>query len=369
MVIEKLKTGIIGILMMSFFSVNAQQMFVGTYTKKEGHVDGKGEGIYVVDVNDNTGQLSNARVVAKMTNPSFIKFSAEGENLYAVSELGGGDAESGFIHSFAVEGNDLKELGKISTEAFAPCHIETDKTGNYIFVSNYVGGVVMLYKRNTAGKLEKAQKIVLENPENSHPHSVSISEDNKTAYIADLGNDRIWVFQFDSEEGKLVPHSQKYITLEEGAGPRHFTFSADEKFAYSINELNSSISIFSIAEDGALKQLKNVITLPDDFSEKNSTADIHLHPSGEFLYASNRGHNSIVAFQLENSGADLKLIDHYSTEGATPRNFVISEDGKFLYAANQDSGNIVSFQIEESGALKKLSEIKVPSPVSLEFKP
>jgi 6-phosphogluconolactonase len=276
-------------LVMSFLNLNAQQMFVGTYTKKEGHVDGKGEGVYLVDFNEKTGEISNSRIVAKMTNPSFIKFSAEEDNLYAVSELGGGDAQSGFIHSFAVEGNKLRELGKISTEAFAPCHIETDKTGNYIFVSNYVGGVVMLYKRDAQGKLEKKQKIVLENPENSHPHSVSISSDNKTAYIADLGNDRIWLFKFDAKEGKLLPHSQEYISLEEGAGPRHFTFSSDEKFAYSINELNSSISIFKIEEDGALKHLRNVSTLPKDFSGKNSTADIHLHPSGGFLYASNRG--------------------------------------------------------------------------------
>lgn len=200
------------------------------------------------------GSLHPEKTVAKITNPSFVKTSKDGKNLYAVSELGGGDAESGFIYSFKRNSdNSLEELGKLSTESFAPCHIELDQSEKFVFVSNYMGGVVMVYKRGEDGKLEKQQKIELENPEVSHAHSVSISSDNKTAYIADLGNDKIWIYNFNSETGKLSPKEEPFLKLEDGSGPRHFSFSKDEEFAFSINELNSSISVFKIEKDGNLK--------------------------------------------------------------------------------------------------------------------
>ncbi len=201
-----------------------------------------------------------------------------------------------------------------------------------------------------------------------HPHSVSISSDNKTAYITDLGNDKIWIFDFDDEKGYLTEHSQPYVSLEGGAGPRHFSFSEAEDFAYSINELNSTISVFKVSEAGGLEFVERKTTLPEDFEGDNATADIHLHPSGAFLYASNRGHNSIVAFSIESETGKLKVIDHFPTDGKTPRNFGISADGKFLYAANQDSDSIVGFRIDDNtGKLHKNQEIEVMSPVSIEF--
>ena len=140
-------------------------VYIGTYTKKEGHVDGKAKGIFLALQDPENGSLHPEKTVAKITNPSFVKASKDGKNLYVVSELGGGDAESGFIYSFKRNSdNSLEELGKISTESFAPCHIEIDKSGNYVFVSNYMGGVVMVYKRGEDGNLEKQQKIQLENP-------------------------------------------------------------------------------------------------------------------------------------------------------------------------------------------------------------
>lgn len=372
MAIKKINFGAILILVLTMIQVSAfsqNPVYIGTYTKEEGHVDGKASGIYLLNQDISTGKLNNIQTVAEITNPSFVKLSKDGKNLYAVSELGDQDAESGFIYSFKRnDDNSLEEIGKISTESFAPCHITIDNTGNYVFVSNYVGGVMMMYSRNDNGILEKQQKIVLENPENSHPHSVNITADNKTAYLADLGNDKIWIFHFDAEYGILNPHRQEYVQLEEGAGPRHFTFSEDERFAWSINELNSTISLFKIEENGGLNLKENYANLPQDFSGNNSTADIHLHPSGEFLYTSNRGHNSIAAFSVNQNSGQLQLIDHFSTRGETPRNFSISPDGNFLYAANQDSGNISAFQIDtETGKLSLIQDLRVKSPVCVEF--
>lgn len=351
----------------SAFSQNP--VYIGTYTKEEGHVGGKASGIYLLNQDISTGKLKNIQTVAEITNPSFVKASRDGENLYAVSEIGPGDAPSGFVYSFKrIEDNRLEEIGKISSESFAPCHIELDQTGKYVFVSNYVGGVMMMYRRNENGILEKQQKIVVENPEKSHPHSVSITSDNEHAYLADLGNDKIWIFNFDAEEGKLTPHRQKFVALEEGAGPRHFTFSKDEKYAWSINELNSTVSLFKIEEDGGMILKENYNNVPDGFSGNNTTADIHLHPSGKLLYTSNRGHNSIAAFAVEQTTGELEIIDHYSTMGETPRNFAISPDGNFLYAANQDSGNISVFTINpDTGKLNLVQDFSVKTPVCVEF--
>ncbi len=366
MVIKKI---LIVLLFISLPVLSQEPVYIGTYTKTEGHVDGKAEGIYLMYRNVENGKLSRPETVAEVINPSFVKTSQDGKNLYAVSELGDKDDNSGYIHSFKRnKDNSLEELGKLSTESFAPCHIETDKSGKYVFVANYMGGVVMVYKRDKNGNLKTNQKIVLENPDVSHAHSVNMSADNKTAYIADLGNDKIWIFDFDEEKGYLTKSLQPYVSLAKGSGPRHFTLSEEGNYAYSINELKSSISVFKVDKNGGLEFVERKTTLPENFEGANATADIHLHPSGTFLYASNRGHNSIIAFLVDEKSGKLKLIDYFSTEGKTPRNFGISSDGKFLYAANQDSDSITGFRIDENtGKLYKIQKAKVMSPVCIEF--
>lgn len=349
---------------------NMETIFVGTYTKKEGHVDGQAEGILTLYRDPETGELRNGGTAATVTNPSFVKASEDGKYLYAVSELGEKDAESGFVYSYRILENDsLQQISKVSTEGFAPAHIEVDQTGKYVFVSNYMGGVVVMYRRNPDGSLEKQQRIDLENPQESHAHSVTVSADNKQVYIADLGNDKIWIYDFNAEEGKLTPSEKPFVELEEGAGPRHFAISEDQEFAYSINELNSSVTVFKIQKDGSLEIVQNVSSLPEDFIEDNSAADIHLHPSGKFLYVSNRGHNSIASFAINEETGELSGPRFTSTQGKTPRNFAISEDGKFLYAANQDSNSVVTFKIDQdSGRLESVGKpLEVKTPVALEF--
>jgi len=349
---------------------NMNTAFIGTYTKKEGHVDGKADGILTIQQNPETGKIRLGRTVAEVINPSFVKLTSDGKYLYAVSELGDKDAASGFIHSFQVKENDsLVEVDKVSTEAFAPCHIEIDKTNKFAFVSNYMGGVVVMYRIQQDGSLEKHQQLDMPNPKESHTHSVSISADNKHVYICDLGADKIWIYDFDAKGKTLEKNQQESVSLPEGSGPRHFTFSKDQKFAYSMNELNSTISIFKVEENGGLNLQNSVSSIPEDFTENNSGADIHISPSGDYLYASNRGHNSIAIFKIDKKSGGLENKGYASTNGKTPRNFAISEDGRYLYAANQDSGNIQAYKVNSAtGELDAIGKpTAVPTPVCIEF--
>lgn len=343
------------------------KMYVGTYTKKEGHVDGKAKGIYLLNQNSDTGALKFMGTVAEVVNPSFVKVGKMGKYLFAVSELGPHEGESGFIYSFEIlEDGKLKEISKNSTGAYAPCHIALDRSGKYVFVSNYMGGVVKSYKIGTDGSLVPNQEIKLANPERSHAHSVKISGDNRYAYIADLGNDKIWIFNF--KDGNLTPHEQECISLEKGSGPRHMSFAKNGSYAYSMNELNSTLSAFKVLKGGGLELIQNISSLPSSYKQSNSGADIHLHPSGKFIYASNRGHNSIAIFKIEDSGK-LTNVDFVPVAGKTPRNFAISPYGKYLYAASQDTGNITTFKINsENGKLKPQEPVfEIKTPVCLEF--
>ncbi|MBT8295551.1 MAG: lactonase family protein [Gramella sp.] len=346
------------------------KIYVGTYTKKEGHVDGQARGIYLLNQNANNGNLSFVCMAAEITNPSFVKVGKMGRYVYAVSELGSSDAETGFVYSFEIqEDGSLKTIGKSGTGGLAPCHIALDRSGKFAFVSNYSGGVVMVYKIGSDGILKESQVLTLENANTAHAHSVRISGDNRYAYIADLGNNRIWIYHFDVMDGKLKPHSQKFIELKNGAGPRHLSFARNGSFAYSINELNSTVSVFQIKNDGGLEHLQDISALPDSYRNANSAADIHIHPSGKFLYTSNRGHNSIAIFEINPDTGKLSHVDYVPVAGKTPRNFAISPFGKYLYAASQDTGNITSYRInEETGKLKPIEPVfQIKTPVCLEF--
>lgn len=350
-------------------TLKTNEVYIGTYTKKEGHVDGQADGILRMTQNPSTGKLQLEGTVAEVVNPSFVKISPDGKNLYAVSELTSRDGPSGYVLSFKINSDhSLTKLGKLSSEAYAPCHVEIDKTGKYVFVSNYLGGVVTMYLRKDDGSLDKQKELSFDK-ENSHTHSLSISADNEHAYVADLGLSRVWIFDLDAKSGTITPNSQAYVQLKEGAGPRHFTFSKDGNFAYSINELNSSVTAYEVKAGGGLEIIQNISSLPVDFHGKSAAADIHFHPSGKYLYVSNRGHNSIAVFNVDSETGKLSVLDFSSTEGKTPRNFAISPDGRFLYAANQDSSSISEYTIDENtGKLQLCREpLEVMTPVCIEF--
>ncbi len=349
-------------------------MYVGTYTKKEGHVNGQAKGIYLVKMNELTGALHLKGIVSAITNPSFITLSPDRKNLYAVSELGPADGANGWIYSYAVnEDQSLKLLNKQSTAAYAPCHVSVDAKGKYVFVANYSGGIATMYKRLKDGSLSGiADTIVLKDKKpgaESNPHSVILSPDNQFAFICDKGADRIYGFRIDETKDQLVPATPEFVELPKGSGPRHLTFHANGKFAYVINELSNSIHTLAYDGKGALSIVTEISTLPANSKVVSYCADIHIHPNGKFIYGSNRGDNSIAAFRIDESTGQLTLINIEPTEGEYPRNFAISPDGKLLYVANQNSGTLTHINIDPAtGKLQSrhvVTEIKTP--VCLEF--
>ncbi len=348
---------------------NMKTVYIGTYTRDEGFVNGRGKGIYYMLQNPEDGHLELGKVVAKVVNPSYVKVSNNGKYLFSVSELVSGEANSGGIFSFKINPDKtLTKINNLPTNGFAPCHIAIDKTGRYLFVANYLGGVVMVYTIADSGELASLQKLKFENPNKSHTHSVNISPDNRHVYINDLGNDKIWIYKMDASKEGLELKLQGNANFKKGSGPRHFSFSKNSNYGYSVNELNSTVTVFEIKKDGMLSEIQSISTLPKDFQGKNSGAEIHIGNQGNFLYASNRGDNSIVTYKIDKKSGKLEVLEFTSTKGATPRNFTISPDGNYMYAGNQDSSNILVFKIEKSsGKLTKIQDIEAPTPVCIEF--
>jgi len=350
--------------------------YIGTYTKKEGHVNGKANGIYFIKMNKENGKLSAGNVTQKFINPSFLSKSPDGKFLYAVSELSPSDNSFGEIFAFDInEDKTLKYINKKSTENYAPCHVTTDRTGKLVFVANYVGGIAMIYKVNKEGEIEASDKLELSgsstHPEqkSSHLHEIVISSDNKFAFISDKGSDKIWSIPFNVEQGKFNRDSLSFVKIQSGAGPRHIIFSNDNRFAYVITELDNQVYILKYKGNGVLENIGGVSSIPSDFKGNSYGSEIVMHPNGKFLYASNRGHNSIVAFEVDNSSGLLKQIGFYDTKGDFPRGFVIDPSGRFLYVANQNTDTVVQFNIDQNnGGLEFSGNIlEVRTPVDIEF--
>lgn len=351
-------------------------MFIGTYTRDEGWVNGTADGVYRVSIGED-GTLSLNDTVAEVINPSFVAFSPDKKNMYAVSELGRNNEPNGFVYAYTVnEDLSLTYIDKYSTNSKSPAHVSVDTTGVFVFVANYQGGVAMVYERSTDGSLEVLQQLDHEgsgphqNQGSSHTHMVKVSPDNEYLFIPDLGSDKIWSYRISHSAKTVAKTPQGFAPVEAGAGPRHMDFHPTINIAYVMNELNSTVTVFGYEpEDGSLVEIQTISTLPSSFSGSNSTADIHVHPNGKFLYGSNRGHNSIVRYIIDEVSGRLSTATHTSTEGEFPRNFAISPTGKFLYAANQNTNNITTFNLNDStGALTYAGKsLTVGTPVCIVF--
>jgi 6-phosphogluconolactonase len=253
-----------------------------------------------------------------------------------------------------------------------------DKEGRFLLVSNYSGGSVSVIAIREDGRLgeltdlvqHKGSSINPERQEGPHPHSILLDPSNRYAFVPDLGLDKIMIYRFDSVHGKLQPNDEPWVSIRPGAGPRHFTFHPNGRFAYLINELDNTIIAFSYeAAYGRLRELQTVKALPEGFAGKSYCADIHVTPSGEFLYGSNRGHDSIVAYKIDVATGKLTYLGHESTRGRTPRNFDIDPTGEFLLVGNQDTDTIQTFRIDgESGRLIPTGYMaEVPAPACVKM--
>ncbi len=341
------------------------QLYVGTYTNPT-----EALGIYLCAYQEQSGELESSRPVASVVHPSFLTISPNGKNLYAVSELSGENVKTGYVHAFRINGDfGLTPLDSEPSGGQSPCHLGMDSEGQFLFVVNYFGGVVKMFKVINDGHLLFSDSLSFEFPEipeASNLHASVVSPDGRFLFLPDKGQDRIWVCFIDRNSGRISHRDSASVRLPETAGPRHFTFHPSGKFAYVINELANTIHAYTYDSlSGKLTDMQQVTTLPKGYDRDSYAADIHVHPSGRFLYGSNRGHDSIVIFKVDHLTGMLTYVSHESSQGSWPRNFFIDYSGDYLWVANQKSNTITRYSIDpKTGQLKflgKRNEVPLPT--------
>ena len=355
-------------------STNRYLAFVGTYTSK---TDSKG--IYAFEFDAGSGKLTPKGLATETPDPSWVVVHPSEKFAYAANEAG----QQSSITAFSIDPNPAKltRLNQLPAEGQDPCHMSFDKTGKYLFVANYSSGNVVVFPILGDGRLGEHTANVKdggtpgpnkERQEAPHAHWVSVSPDNRFVLVSDLGLDAILLYRFDAVKGALTPNDPPAAKLAPGAGPRHATFSADGRFVYAVSELNSTVTVFTFdGSRGALYDPQVVSTLPKAFQGRNDTAEIALHPDGKWLFASNRGHDTIAVFSVDTARGKLEPAGEFATGGKEPRHFAIDPTGQFLLAENQNSNSIVVFRIDPGkGTLTQVSQVDgIPSPVSLAFLP
>ena len=350
-------------------------MYVGTYTR------GASKGIYAYRFDSSSGKTTPIGLVAETENPSFLAIHPNQRFLYAANEISQYQGQAaGSVSAFAIDPatHGLKALNRVSSRGTGPCHVAVDKTGKWLFVANYGSGSVAAFPIHEDGSLGEASaffqhtgsSVNKERQSGPHAHVVALSPDNKFVLVADLGLDRVFAYRIDPAKGGLTPNDPPFVKLAPGSGPRHIAFRPDAKFVYSVNEMLSTVTGFRYdASRGSLKEVQTISTLPKGWSGTNTTAEIVIHPNARFLYASNRGDDSIAIFRIDPGRGTLTFVDRTPTQGKTPRNFAIDPSGTYLLAANQDSGNVVTFRIDpQTGRLTSTgSMLEVPMPVCILF--
>jgi len=353
--------------------------YIGTYTTKT-----QSKGIYAYRFDGATGKLSAMGVAAESADPSFLAVHPNGEYLYTVNEIGNFNGEkSGAVSAYAIDRKTgkLTLLNQVASRGAGPCHISLDKTGKYVLVANYDSGTVAVFPVQGDGQLGKytafekhiGSGVNKERQEGPHAHWIATSPDNRFLLTADLGIDRILISKFHLADGAFTRNKPNSgVKLKSGAGPRHAAFHPGGKFFYVTSELNSTVTAYSYdAKGGALHELQVISTLPKDFSGENDAAEIAVHPSGKFLYVSNRGRDSIAVFAMDPLKGKLTPVADIATQGKTPRNFAIDPTGRYLLAANQNSNSVVVFKIDliTGGLILTNQAVEVAAPVCITFVP
>ena len=350
-------------------------MYVGTYTKETS------AGIYAFRFDPSTGQAEPLGLAAEVREPSFLALHPDGDYLYAVSETDDFDsAGSGSVVSFAIDSESarLTKLNDVASGGGWPCHLNVDSGGRMLIVANYKGGNIASFPINSDGTLGEAASFVQHEGSSvhsrqaqPHAHSADFSADDRFAFFSDLGIDQVKVYRADTATAALTPHDPAHVDVAPGSGPRHLALHPSARFVYGINELASTVTVYAFdAEAGVLEPVQTASTLPAEFQGENYTAEIRVHPSGRFVYATNRGHDSIAVFAVDEASGQLASRGQVSSGGNWPRSFVIDSGGVYLLAANQHSDNIVVFRIDEgSGALEPTgSELVIDAPVCIVFR-
>ncbi len=348
-------------------------VYVGCYTMPDRN--GHGEGIAAYRMDQDSGEWRPIGLVAKTENPSFLALHPNGRFLYCVH--GGGLRE---VSAFEIKNADtLMRLNTVSSEGDNPVHLAVHPSGEWLVVANYTGGTAAVFPIQKDGSLSNASDVVtLTGPRGPdpveqsapHPHDIPFDPSGTFVAVPDKALDRVFFFRLDTRAGKFVATEPPFVVSAPGAGPRHIAFHPHRPWAYAINELNSSISVFSYASTGdGTRELQTVSSLPKNVNLRSTGSEIVVHPSGRFVYVSNRGHDSVGAFAIDDEDGAVEPIEWYPTRGETPRAIALDPAGRFLYAANQGSDTIVTFRVDTStGRLHETGQVlKTGSPVSIVF--
>lgn len=336
------------------------------------NADDDSGGVVTYRQSPDTGQLTEERRTGT-TEEMFLALDPDRNRLYTVQQT-----EGGLISAYRVDEStgELDRINRQSSGSSGPCYVSVDRDGRYVFAANYHGGTVaMLPIRNDGGLAEATDVVTHEAPTDDpdrdpHPHSIATGPRNEYVYVPDLGLDRVMIYRIDTENDRLRPAETPFVELHAGAGPRHFDIHPNERYVYVVNESDSTVAVFrQNHETGVLESVETVDTVPSGFDDDSYCGHISLHPSGDWLYASNRGHDSIVIFDVDAETGRLDVVDHEPTRGHWPRHFAIDRSGRYLYVENRRDDSIVPFKIDRAtGELSPNGqEYEVPQPICLGF--
>ncbi len=350
-------------------------VYIGTYTQKDS------KGIYCYRLQTGSGQVTPIRLAAETSNPSFLAVDSSGRFLYAANEISNYQGQrSGSVSAFAIDPKSgaLRLLNTVPSRGGGAVYVTVDRTGRNVLVSNYGGGSVAVLPVKEDGSLAEASAFVQhtgssgdgQRPSRPRAHSINVSPDNRFAIAADLGLDQLLVYQFDAGKGSLAANTPAFFKTNPGAGPRSLAFHPDGKFAYALTEKqNTVIALAYDAEGGLLRELETISSLPPDFTATSYGSEVQVHPSGRYLYAANRLHDSIAVFAIDARRGTLTPFEWTSTQGKYPRHFGIDPSGSYLIAANQNSHNVVIFRIDaKTGRLTPTGQsLDVNAPACVKF--
>ncbi|NLE99408.1 MAG: lactonase family protein [Anaerolineales bacterium] len=352
-------------------------VYVGTLTGD------RSEGIHCYRMDPSSGALRPLEGASGVINPAFLAVDRQRRLLYAVNEVDVFEGQaSGAVSAFRIEPETgvLTLINQQPSHGAGPCHLTIDPSGRFVLVANYGGGSVAVFPVQPDGSLGEVSDVVQhrgagvdpQRQEAPHCHSVTVGPDGRTVFVADLGLDKVMIYRLDPERGKLLAGDPPWLALHAGAGPRHMDLHPSGRYAYVVNELDSTLTacVYDGAH-GALEVIQTVSTLPRGFEGENWCADIHVAPSGLHVYASNRGHDSIAIYAVDTRTGLLCFVGHEATRGRTPRNFAVSPTGLSLLVANQESHTIVAFRVDpETGHLASIGQVaEVQSPVCVKIVP
>ncbi|AGK55545.1 lactonase family protein [Bacillus sp. 1NLA3E] len=340
--------------------------FIGTYTK------GESEGLYSFSLDTQNGRIEHIKVAAKLENPTYLTVSHDSKFLYSVVK----DGELGGIAAFSInkETGELSPLNQQGSEGAPPCHVSVDSQNRYVLASNYHKGSIEVYSLNQeSGSINPKASVAThvgsgpdKRQEKPHTHYAGFTPDEKYIAVVELGIDK--VFTYELNDGTINEVSS--LSVKPGSGPRHLVFHPNQRYAYVMTEFSSEVLVLRYhADNGQFTQVQSIPTIPTDFTENNQGSAIHISSDGRFVYAGNRGHNSIAVFRVNQETCELSFVEYTSTEGNWPRDFVLDPTEKFIVASNQESSNLVLFSRDsETGKLTLLSSDKVvPDPVCVKF--